>query len=142
MNDEIVAGAAVTLDGWSIHALPGRSGKMLLRIIPHIPFLNRLLNKNHKFLTVEAIYFKVGHEKSLEKFFDHLLGIFKVNSILMAADIQSHLYYGLKSINLGPIHWLNGEVKADVICRTINFSPEEDDMLEKNPAYVAVTDFT
>ena len=65
-NDEIVCGVQAIIDSWGIKEVPGIAGKMMMKIVPKLPLLNRLFNPHYKFVFLESIYCKAGHEKELE----------------------------------------------------------------------------
>jgi hypothetical protein len=43
-NGRIVAGAQAELLRWSVQAMPGAAGKLLLNVLPHLPAVNRFLD--------------------------------------------------------------------------------------------------
>lgn len=139
---QIVAGALVNPDRWKIHSLPGQMGKIVLEVFSRTPFLNRLLNKDFRFITLEGIYFTTGHEKYLEQLFESLLAIHKVNSAICVVDPEGILYTTLKSLRLGLLNKLKKEIKGNIICRFVNFSEIEKKKFKESPAYISGIDVT
>lgn len=139
---EIVAGVSVNPEHWKIHSLPGILGQLLLNCFSALPFFNRIINKDYRFLTLEGIYCKEGHEKSLEILIESLLAQHKLNSAMIWADIESNLYKTMKMLNLGLVSKLNKEVKASVLCKFIHFDEKEIKIFKDNPAYISGIDLT
>ncbi|MDQ3393854.1 MAG: hypothetical protein M3512_07070 [Bacteroidota bacterium] len=138
----VVAGASVNLNYWKILNAPGLFGKLLINYFHNIPLLNRILNKDHHFISIEGIYFKEGHEKLLEPLFEFLLYKFKVHSALMWADNHSHLFYSVNKIDLGLINKVNKKIKADVVCYFKNYDKNEIENFMLSPSYISSTDLT
>lgn len=139
---KIVAGAQANPDRWRISSLPGFSGKIILNTFSHLPFLNRLFNKNYRFLTLEGIYCAAGYEHYLESLFESLLARYKLNSAIAVVDAGTPLYKTLRSLKLGWVDKLNKEVRGNVICKFINFPVAEKDSFKKHPAYISGIDVT
>lgn len=71
---EIVAGCQLHRVHWAINNMPGIMGKIILHVLPRVPFINKLFNpKRFEFLAFEGIYFKTGHENTLLRLFEGLL---------------------------------------------------------------------
>ena len=138
----IVAGVQVNPDLWSIHSLHGLSGKVILNTFSKIPYLDRLFNKNYRFITLEGIYYAKGFENYLEILFESLLAKYKVNSAIICLDSETSLYRTLKSLKLGMVDKLSKEVKGNVICKFINFDEKDKNLFKSNPAYISGIDVT
>jgi hypothetical protein len=138
----VVAGAQANPDRWNIVSLPGLSGKVILNTFTHLPYLNRLFNKDYRFLTIEGIYYEKGYEQYLEPLFESLLARYQLNSALMVVDPDTHLYKTLRSLKLGWVDKLNKEVRGNVICRFTNLSEQEKQVFRANPAYISGIDVT
>lgn len=139
---KIVAGAQVNPDRWRISSLPGFSGKIILNTFSQLPYLNRLFNKDYRFLTLEGIYCAAGYEHYLESLFESLLARYKLNSAIAVVDADTPLYKILRSLKLGWVDKLNKEVRGNVICKFINFSAAEKALFKKHPAYISGIDVT
>jgi hypothetical protein len=82
-HGEIVAGCQYHRAHWAINTMPGLMGKFIMNVLPKIPFINKIFNpKRFEFLAFEGIYFKPGHEKTLQRLFEGLLHQEKLNSAL------------------------------------------------------------
>lgn len=141
-SGKIVAGVQVNPDLWKIHSLHALSGKIILNTFSRIPYLDRLFNKNYRFIALEGIYYVEGFENSLEILFESLLAKYKVNSAIICLDANTALYKTLKSLKLGMVDKLSKEVKGDVICKFINFEKEDGIFFKSNPAYISGIDVT
>lgn len=141
-NGEILAGAQAKVEHWKILELPGNNGKQKLELFSKIPLLNRIINKDYHFLALEGIYWKNGQEKKLEELFEGLLYYFQLNSCLLIADAESHVYQTLKSLDLGLVAKINKEVKGNVIVKSINQKEDFLEQLAQKPVYISITDVT
>lgn len=139
---KIVAGAQANPDRWRISSLPGFSGKVILNTFSRLPYLNRLFNKDYRFLTLEGIYCAAGYEHYLESLFESLLARYNLNSAITVVDADTPLYKTLRSLKLGWVDKLNKEVRGNVICKFINLSAAEKDLFKKHPAYISGIDVT
>lgn len=56
-NDQLVAFCRVQTAHWKIERLPGKAGKLLVRMLPFIPVLRTYIRPNqHEFLAVDMVY--------------------------------------------------------------------------------------
>ncbi len=141
-SGKIVAGVQVNLDQWKIHALPGLSGKIILNTFSKIPYLNKLFNKEYRFIALDGIYYIPGKENYLESLLESLLATYKVNAAIICLDAETPLYKALKSLKLGMVAKLSKEVKGNVICKFVNFDEKERALFKSNPAYISGIDVT
>lgn len=139
---KIVAGAQANPDRWNIVSLPGLSGKVILNTFSYLPYLNKLFNKDYRFLAIEGIYYAKGYERYLEPLFESLLARYQLNSAIMIVDPDTGLYKTLRSLKLGWVDKLNKEVRGNVICRFTNLSEQEKHTFRTNPAYISGIDVT
>ena len=142
LDGTILAGVHAHEEKWEILNMPGLSGKFIQHIIPKMPVLNRLFNKEFKFLSVEGVYYKNGHEKTLEYLIESLLHKFNLNKAMLFADIGSELFQDLKSLDLGLLDKVNNEVNASVIVKSNYLSAKEKKELSEYPAYISTFDLT
>ncbi|UZS00037.1 hypothetical protein [Chondrinema litorale] len=138
----IVAGVEAKIDYWKIIEIPGIMGTLTFSILPYIPYLNRLFNRDYRFIKLEGIYVKSGFEHLLEKLFSSVLKINSINTAMTWADCSSPLYKTLKSIDLGILSKLKKEVNAQVICKFKNVESGEIERIREQHAYVSGTDLT
>ena len=117
-KSEIVCGVQAIKDSWVIKELPGIAGKIMMKIVPRLPLLNRLFNPHYKFVFLESIYCKAGHEKELEVMLQSVLAHSKLHAGVICMDPKSKLYSTIKSLNLGLTHKIMGENRNDVVLKT------------------------
>lgn len=139
---DIVAGMMANPTQWNIVSFPGIVGKLILNVFPHLPVLNRLLNKDFRFLAVESIYYAPGHAHDLEPLFESLLALFQLNTAIVMVDRQGPLHTTLKSLNLGILDKVMTEVKGHILCRFVNMDPQETTPFKVRPAYISAIDVT
>lgn len=132
-NDAIVCGVQAIPDQWNIIELPGLTGRFMMNILPKIPWFRRLFQKDYKFIFLEAIYCKPGHEKQLEDLFASVLGIYKVHSGILCLDPHSSLYRQIKKLSLGITHMIMGEKPIEIFVKT----PEKNHLTPGNPFFVS-----
>lgn len=136
--DEIVAFTRVTRVKWIIERLPGRFGAQLIQIIPHLPYLNKLIQpKDHEFLVPEIVFVKENNSDLLEELFSAILAKEKLHLILWWVDAQDPLYVSVKSkMKWGPFHKLIGSAPVDVVQRTGDGKP----IFSDKPVFVSAWD--
>jgi len=136
-ENEIIACAKVTRVNWEIVRLPGKMGGLLTKIIPYIPFLNKLIKpKNHTFVVPEIVVTQQNDSAHVEELFEAILFREKLNLILWWIDENDPLYINVKNkIKWGLLHKLIGVNPVDIMQRTKN--PET----IKNTKPVFVTGF-
>jgi hypothetical protein len=62
-HGDVIAGVQASPRKWSLDALPGLSGWLLLRSLPRVPVLRRLLRNRHfDYCSMANLYVKEGHE--------------------------------------------------------------------------------
>lgn len=132
-NQEVVCGVQAISDRWLIKELPGISGKIMMKVLPKLPFIGRLFNPKYHFVFLESIYCKPGYESELEKLLESVLAFHQLNSGIICLDPRSQLYSVITSIKLGIIHKIMGEKKIDIRVKAsgVQFANK------KNPFFVS-----
>ena len=104
---------------WEIVRLPGKLGRILVKIIPFIPVLNKLIKpKNHTFLVPEIVVIKDNNPTLLNELFSGILAAEKLNLLLWWIDKQDPLYRSIKDkIKWGFFNKLIGVNPVDVVER-------------------------
>jgi len=73
-HSEILAGCQYHRVHWTVAQIPGLKGKIIMKLAPNLPLINRLFNpKRFEFLALEGIFFKKGQENALKKLVGGLL---------------------------------------------------------------------
>jgi hypothetical protein len=141
-ENEIVAGVRVNMAHWVVRSLPGFSGKLIIKLLPHIPVISRLFNPtNFRFAAFDGIYCKEGNEKEFFKLMESVCNTFKVSTGLMWLDSDSALYHRFKSAgDWGIMDKLKEKIAAHVVVAFKNIPQEEQERIAKCPAYISVVD--
>ena len=138
-NDKgvMIACAKFSKVHWRIISLPGRYGSFLVKILPFIPFLNRLIKpKDHFFLVPDVVLTKNNSSEDIETLFDSALDLFKVNSLIWFIDPNKPIYKEQsKRIKWGILDKILGEKKVAVV--TLNHKSHYS---EKKPVFVSAFD--
>ncbi len=134
----IIAFTRVTKVNWEIVRLPGKVGGLLTKIIPFIPFLNKLIKpKNHTFLVPEIVVIKDNNPTLLNELFSGILAAEKLNLLLWWIDKQDPLYTSIKDkIKWGFFNKLIGVNPVDVVERRNPTSKA----ISKGPVFVTAFD--
>ena len=119
-EDEIICGVQAVPEYWEVKEVPGITGKIIMKVVPHIPVLKRLFNPNYRFVYLDGLFCQPGHEKKLEILFSSILKRYGVYSAIICADGTSDLYRILKSINFGIIDSIQDEIRMTALVKPIN----------------------
>jgi hypothetical protein len=89
-DGKIVAGLQANPVRWKIMAMEGVGGKIMLKVLPHLPILKRLINpEKYDFLAIEGLFVGSGYEKYLYPLIEGVLHNFSVSSALFQLDSKS-----------------------------------------------------
>ena len=140
-KDVIVAGLQANRVRWKIKEMKGVSGKILLKILPYIPILKRLINPDkYDFLAIEGIFIKAGYEDYLYDLLEGVLHHFATTSALIQLDSKSPILNLLKEKgNLGLLNFMKKAVNTHVMIKAINCNSS---FIKKGEVYVSSFDFT
>ncbi len=142
VNGEILAGVQANNVRWKIDGFPGLIGKYLLGFISNLPIIRRFINMDFSFTSFEAVFYKKGCEKYLEKLFESVLAMQKTNTALIWADDRSYLLRQVKKIDRGVFGSMLKFKSANVIIKSQGLSDQEETTLNKLPAYISAFDLT
>ncbi len=138
---EIVAGLKVNACHWKVVEMSGLSGKLILSILPRIPFLNRIFNpKAFKFGAYEGLWHLPGYESRLFDLMESALAALKLNTGMTWLDRKSPLDPVIRGGHLGILQHLNSDVPADVIARFIKVPEEIQEDIRSKPLYISAFD--
>jgi RimJ/RimL family protein N-acetyltransferase len=140
---EIVAGCQYHRVHWAMNSMPGFMGKIIMNVLPRIPFVNRLFNpKKFEFLAFEGIYFKPSHEKTLLRLFEGLLHMEKLNSSLYwMGETCPYRLAIQKHGNAGLLQSFVGDSGVYIMTSYRNMSEEEITQLKSGPLYASSFDY-
>ena len=137
----IVAGLQANPTRWKIKEMEGFSGKILLKVLPHIPILKRLINpEKYDFLAIEGLFVEPGYEEYLYDLLEGVLHQFDMTSALIQLDSQSKfLRLFKKKRDLGLLNSLKKDFKTHVMVRVFNSNSS---LIKEGEAYISSFDFT
>ena len=140
-NGGIVAGLQANPVRWKIKEMEGISGKILLKVLPHIPILKRLINpKKYDFLAIEGLFVENGYEEYLYDLLEGVLHKFTLTSALIQLDSKSPFLKLFREMgNLGLLNSMKKEVKTHVMIKVINNSKS---IITEGEVYISSFDFT
>lgn len=141
-DGEILAGVQANAEHWHIHEMPGFSGKLILNVLPKLPILNQLFNPDYRFVALEGLYLKEGHEQSLMALLESVLAIHQLKSALIWLDTDSKLYTTITDVPKGLMNYFYDEKEVQIIAKPINLDKQELDALKTQPAYISAFDMT
>lgn len=120
-NGELIAFAKTTEAQWEIKRLPGKFGGTLVKLLPFIPFVNRLIKpKNHSFLVPEAVFIKDNNPQLLVELFNGILAHTNERVLIWWVDENDELYRSVKSkINWGLLNKIIGVNEVNLVERSL-----------------------
>lgn len=136
-NGEFIAFAKTTISTWEIKRFPGKMGAVLIKIIPFIPRLNKLIRpKRQTFVVPEAVIVKDNDPKLLAELFEGILCHENMNLIIWWVDETETLYTDVHTrVKWGLLNKLVGVSKVNIVQRS-NLQSNSD-----NPFYTSGFDF-
>ncbi len=143
-DGRIVAGLQANPTEWAIRNLPGISGKILIRILPYIPYLKRLINpENFCYSAIEGLFCEDGEEWAIDALLQSAIAHQDHHSALMWFDGKCPVLDMVKkSCNLGLMDKINSGGGAEIIVRGQGLNNEDWLWLENTPAYISCFDLT
>jgi hypothetical protein len=140
---EIVVGCQLHHVHWAINNMPGLTGKIIMKVLPNIPLINKLFNpRRFEFLAFEGIYVKQGHEEKLLRLFEGLLHQEKKNSSLFwmgeTCPYRQAIHQHGK---LGVLQHFVKDSGVYIMTSYRNMSHEEIDSLKSGPLYASAFDY-
>jgi RimJ/RimL family protein N-acetyltransferase len=141
---ELVAGIQGTIVNWKIHHLPGFSGKIMLNLLPRVPFLSRMFNPDDfRFVAFDAIYCAKGKEAALFKLMEHACAQLKLCAGMVWMDPGCDLYQRMNAIgNWGFMNKMKEDLPAYVVGGFKNMDEADKKMFSELPVYVSSFDLT
>ena len=141
-DGEPVIGAQIHLEFWRVLDLKGKFSKVMLRILPRLPYIRRIFNpKAFRFLALEGIWYKEGCEKYFNEFFEGLCYQFRIHIALTWVDSKSDLFHALeRNLNFGLIGNSFERTEVDVRITFNNYSEEEKKKFFDKPVYISAFD--
>jgi len=143
-GNEIIAGVQAEPVHWEIIEMPGISGSIFMKWVPHLPLLSRLFTpENFNFAAFEGLWYKKGSEKKISILFESVCALFGFNIGLTWVDTDSSVSNTLKSMGkLGFLSNIKGSVPAAVRIKFFNQSVGDQSEFIEKPAYISAYDLT
>ena len=143
-GNELVAGIRTYPVLWEIVEMPGITGFLMQKVLPYLPYTNRLFNpKSMNFLAFDSAWHKDGYEHAIPSMMEHLCATYQINMGMFWGDQESGLVKRLAdSGKMGVLYALNKNITADIIIRPINMDEADQQKLFKKPIFVSAEDMT
>jgi hypothetical protein len=139
---EIVAGIQANPARFRIISLPGIQGKIMIRLIPFIPYLRRIIDpKEHRFLATEGIFWLPGHEDKIERLLSSVLAMTQHYSLLIWEDNQSAAIKNLR-LKWGALQHLKKNNEINIVAKFILTDGEKIEKMKASPKYLSGFDMT
>lgn len=141
-NGEIVAGIQANPARFRIISLPGIKGKLMVKLLPLMPLMKRIINpKENKFLATEGIFWLPGHEDKIEKLLEGVLAKTGYHSLLIWEDNQSGKVKSLP-LKWGALQRLKKNNTINIVAKFIDLHPGVVEHIIKSPKYLSGFDMT
>ncbi len=138
---KIVAGLNAFDCHWKIIEMSGLSGKLILRLLPKIPLVNRIFNPNSfKFVAYEGLWHLPGHENRIFDLMESALANLKLNAGMIWLDRRSPLDPVIRGGHLGILQHLNSDVPVGVVARFVKVPDEIRNEIRSQPLYISAFD--
>lgn len=142
VNGEIVAGVQANPSNFKLVSLPGLFGKLMLKVVPFVPLLRRIINpKRHKFLATEALFWKPGHEDKLSDFLSGVLAETQHHSLLIWEDVNANKISKL-NLKWGALQKLKANNEINIVAKFIHLDNEKIEAIKSAPKYLSGFDMT
>jgi len=144
LDGELIAGLRAFPVKWKLIEVPGFSGFLMTRLLPHLPFFKRLFSSDtFEFIAFDHIWFRQGRKDLVEKMMESVCAETGIHIGMSWQDSESEIStYFRNHCKLGLLDKINGEVKADLMIRKINMNDDYSDELLKKPIFISGIDMT
>jgi hypothetical protein len=136
-NEEVVAFANSYQAEWKIERIPGKRGKLLTKLIPYIPIINKIIRPDsHRFSVIDSVWVKQHNTDYFQSLAEGILAEENHKVLHWWVDQKESLWNSLKdTVNWGVLHKINGVHEVDLVVRT------NKNIDLKEPAYISGFDF-
>ncbi|MDA3823570.1 MAG: hypothetical protein PF450_13300 [Bacteroidales bacterium] len=143
-NGEIIAGMQANEVVWEIKTIGSEFLDKIIKFLTRIPMIGkRFKYEEMKFLGIEGMYYKEGHEASLYKLLEGVLAHKDHYLALLIMDVSSPEFKVFNTRKkLGPVNTFLGSFDADIYTKFFSFSEEEKAETLRRPTYVSIYDNT
>ena len=138
---EILAGIQIERRHLNLKYLPGLRGLILLKVLPIIPYLRRLLpERNYHFLTFGNIYAKEGREAEIFRLMEALLARHQLHFGMFYMDKRSPVYQRIAVAGEFGIFNSLLDVPVHVMVYFKGFSKSEIADIRRQPLFISIMD--
>jgi hypothetical protein len=139
VEGEVICGVKLETNTWRIFEMPGFDGWLFRNVLPRVPILNRIFQKDKiDFIGIERLYIRPSHEYLLPDFLETLCAQFGVTKAMIGVDNKSPLHHLLKTKGkLGLLDKLITPSPGWLFSRTYGLKDEEVQSLHDQPFYVS-----
>ena len=143
-NGKIVAGIQANKTQWRIEALPGLKGKILVKTLPYIPFIRKIINpKLYLFLATEGLFWEPGHEDKVKPLLEAVLAQQNCHSLLIWIDERDKaLKTVLFNSKLGLLQKLKNDNPVEILAKFNHFPENLKADMVNSPQYISGFDTT
>lgn len=116
-SGELIAFLKITPAKWEISRLPGRMGGLIVKMLPYIPVLNKLIRPaNHEFVVPDTVWVKDNDPRILTELFEGVLAKEEKTLMLWWVDEEDELYRSVKDrLKWGIIHKIIGVNEVNLV---------------------------
>lgn len=131
-----LASGRAQLANWKIEQMSGAFGKLLPRLIPYLPFVNKLIHpKDFSFVVIDAVWVDESQVEKLAKFFESILATYEKSVLFWWIDVKNPILQKVQSkLKWGLIDKLIGRPKVDLVVKTNDENVIEE--LKSKPFFV------
>lgn len=143
-DGEIVAGLQANEERWEIKTIGNDFLDTIIKFITRIPLIGkRFTYEKMKFLGIEGIYYKDGHEADFYRLLEGVLTLKDHYLALLIMDTRSREYKMFNTMKkLGPVNTFLGSFDADIYTKFFSFPEEEKKETAGKPVYISIYDNT
>lgn len=143
-NGEIVAGLQANEEIWEIKTIGSEFLDTLIKFITRIPLIGkRFKYEKMRFLGIEGLFFRKGHESAIYKLLEGVLTLKEQYLALLIMDIKSPEFKVFKERKkLGPVNTFLGSFDADIYTKFFSFDEKEKEETLERPVYISIYDNT
>lgn len=139
-SNEIIALAKINKASWQIKRLPGRFGGTMVKLLPWIPVIRKLIKpEKHTFIVPEAVWVKENSPELLSRLFEGILSAEKLNLMIWWVDKTDPLYENVKQkVKWGLMDKIIGVSEANIV---VLENPSHLNRERNSPHYTSGIDF-
>lgn len=117
---------------WEIERLPGKAGKLLVKLLPFLPVFRKIIRPSqHQFLVLDSFWVQDNSAELAQHFLESALQIQHQHLVFWWVDEREELYQALsKSVSWGIFQKIMGENSVHIVERS------HSDNSHVNPFYV------